>query len=392
MSRGRRIRWPRIWTSRSSSTFEQTDLDALGQVGQLVDGEDAPVDPRDQPVVQGQLVGEVAALGDLDRVDLADQVGDGGVGGGQLLAVAVGAVDPVDRGLVALLGHPDPGEARRGVVGVVVDLGAGDDGQPLVEQLDQGADEPGLGLAPLPEQDHVVPGQEGVLQLGDHRVLEAQHARDEGLAGGDAGRRRCGASPGPPGWTPTRGAELAERAGEVGGREGAVGGTGRPWPRAYAPAVVSARLPVWEDVGRPKGVSSGRMEILAPGPQPGGRGGSDVCEPAVAGRGEGGRCDHGGGCDGHPGGLGGRGAGPTCPPCARTAGGCRPVVTVAVLTAFVGYATWAAFVNKNYYVGAGGAPQPDLALLLPVPHRELRARGHRRRSRSSPGGPSRRPC
>ena len=30
----------------------------------------------------------------------------------------------------------------------------------------------------------------------------------------------------------------------------------------------------------------------------------------------------------------------------------QPVVTFAVLTAFVGYASWAAFVNKNYYVGA----------------------------------------
>lgn len=29
-----------------------------------------------------------------------------------------------------------------------------------------------------------------------------------------------------------------------------------------------------------------------------------------------------------------------------------PVITVAILTSFVGYATWAAFVNKNYYAGA----------------------------------------
>ncbi len=41
---------------------------------------------------------------------------------------------------------------------------------------------------------------------------------------------------------------------------------------------------------------------------------------------------------------------------------------------FVGYSTWAAFVNKNYYVGAAPAPQPDLAVLLAVPGRELRAR------------------
>ena len=31
----------------------------------------------------------------------------------------------------------------------------------------------------------------------------------------------------------------------------------------------------------------------------------------------------------------------------------EPVVTVAVLTAFVVYSTWAAFVGKNYYAGIG---------------------------------------
>ena len=30
----------------------------------------------------------------------------------------------------------------------------------------------------------------------------------------------------------------------------------------------------------------------------------------------------------------------------------QPVVTFVVLTSFVAYASWAAFVNKNYYVGA----------------------------------------
>ena len=90
---------------------EQADLDALGEVGQLVDGEDAAVGARHEPVVQRQLVGEVAALGDLDRVDLADEVGDRRVGGGQLLAVAIVAVHPVDRGVVAVLGDEIAGVA-----------------------------------------------------------------------------------------------------------------------------------------------------------------------------------------------------------------------------------------------------------------------------------------
>ena len=67
---------------------EQADLDALGEVGQLVDGEDAAVGAGHEAVVQRELVGEVAALGHLDRVDLADEVGDRRVGRGQLLAEA----------------------------------------------------------------------------------------------------------------------------------------------------------------------------------------------------------------------------------------------------------------------------------------------------------------
>ena len=88
---------------------EQADLDPLGEVGQLVDREDAAVGARDQPVVDRQLVGQVAALGDLDRVDLADQVGDRDVGRRQLLGVAPVARQPVDRGRVAVLGRPPRG-------------------------------------------------------------------------------------------------------------------------------------------------------------------------------------------------------------------------------------------------------------------------------------------
>ena len=67
------------------------------------------------------------------------------------------------------------------MVGVVVDLGAGDDGHPLVEQPDEGADHPGLRLTALAQQDDVVTGQDGVLQLGHDGLLEAEHAGDERL-------------------------------------------------------------------------------------------------------------------------------------------------------------------------------------------------------------------
>ncbi len=50
--------------------------------------------------------------------------------------------------------------------------------------------------------------------------------------------------------------------------------------------------------------------------------------------------------------LGGARGGPDRPTLRPDRWWVAPVVTVSVLTAFVGYATWAAFVNKDYYVGA----------------------------------------
>src|SRR5690606_25927939 len=79
------------------------------------------------------------------------------------------------------------GVPRHRVVGVVVDLAAGDDRHPLVEQPDEGADHAGLRLAALAEEDDVVPGEQGVLELGQDGVLVAEHRRDQLLPGGDAG-------------------------------------------------------------------------------------------------------------------------------------------------------------------------------------------------------------
>ena len=146
----------------------------------------AAVGARHEPVVDGELVGEVAALGDLDRVDLADEVGDRRVGRGELLAEAPLAVHPLDRRLVAPLGDEHARVLRDRRVRVVVDLAAGDDRHPLVEQLGERADHAGLRLAALAEEDHVVAGDERVLELRQHGVLVADHAVDERPALGDA--------------------------------------------------------------------------------------------------------------------------------------------------------------------------------------------------------------
>ncbi len=161
---------------------EQADLDLGRQVGQLVDAEDAPVGAGDQAEVHRQLAGEIAALGVLDHVDLADQVGDGDIRRGEFFMIAVGAADPGDRRLVAQLGHLVARVARDRGIRMVVDLGALDDRHGLVEQLDKLPQHAGLGLSAQAQKQHVVLGEKGVLDLGNDGVLVTEDIGEERLA------------------------------------------------------------------------------------------------------------------------------------------------------------------------------------------------------------------
>ena len=159
---------------------EEADLDLAGEVGQLVDREDAAVRARQQPVVHRQLVGELqAGARGLDRIEVADKVGDRDVGRRQLLDVARVAVQPADGQVVA--GLADPRAARRAERGerVVVDLAPGHDWNGVVEQADERAQDPALRLTTQAEQDEVVARQNRVDDLRDDRVVEADDSRKE---------------------------------------------------------------------------------------------------------------------------------------------------------------------------------------------------------------------
>ena len=152
------------------------------------------VGARDQAEVHRQLAGEVAPLGVLDHVDLADQVGDRHVGRGELLVVARLAADPVDRRVVALRGDQVAGVLGERGIGMVVDLRAGDDRHRVVEQVDELAEHPGLGLAAEAEEEHVVLREDRVLDLRDDGLLVAEDVGEERLARRGAWRSGCAAS------------------------------------------------------------------------------------------------------------------------------------------------------------------------------------------------------
>ncbi len=161
---------------------EHRDLDPLGEVGQLVDRDDAAVAARDQAEVDGLRVAEAAALGHLHRVDVADQVGDARCPGwraSRRTARRGAATPPAAR-------RPRVGGAARRVRAVIGSYGCSpssepvDHRRPLVEQADQGAQQPGLALAALAEQHDVVAGEQGPLELGDDGASRSRAARATG--------------------------------------------------------------------------------------------------------------------------------------------------------------------------------------------------------------------
>ncbi len=108
---------------------EEPHLDLPRQVGELVDGEDPPVGPWEEAVVDGELVGQdVPTPSRFDGIHITDHVGDGDVGGSQFFDVPVFPGDPLEGGLVPQLLHQKPSVFGDGSEGIVVHLAAGQDG------------------------------------------------------------------------------------------------------------------------------------------------------------------------------------------------------------------------------------------------------------------------
>ena len=162
---------------------EQADLDLGRQVGQLVHAEDAAIAARDQAEVHGQLAGQIASLGVLDHVDLADQIRDGDVRRGQLFVIALVAARSSRSASRRRAGRSGPGHnGSSGAKRIVVDFAAGDDRNRVVEQMDELPEHARLGLAAQAEEEHVVLGQDGVLHLRQDGFLVAEDAVEDRLA------------------------------------------------------------------------------------------------------------------------------------------------------------------------------------------------------------------
>ena len=168
---------------------EHADLHQLVQFRQFVHREDAAVHAGNQPEVQGVFGRHAHPASQLGRVDLANDVGELRAGR-QTLGVTIFAPPPADGHLLgrSVLDQlaTDAGDRPQRVV-VQRGLGDVDERNRLVKKTDQLPHQPALGLALLAEKQHVVPGQQGDVDLGDDRVVEADNAGKQFVAGGKHG-------------------------------------------------------------------------------------------------------------------------------------------------------------------------------------------------------------
>jgi hypothetical protein len=162
---------------------EQSNLNFAGQIGQFIDGEDPAIGARKQAVMHGQLVRKIlAAAGCLDGIDIADHVGNGDVGRGQLFDVALVATEPRDGRFVSLGGNQIAAALANRVVRIIANLAAGYVRQALVEQGGEHPNDARLGLPAQPQQNEIVAGQNRVDNLRDHRVVVTHDAWKKLLA------------------------------------------------------------------------------------------------------------------------------------------------------------------------------------------------------------------
>ena len=109
------------------------------------------------------------AGGGLDGVNVSNQVGDCDVRGGELFAVALLTADPLDGSLIPFCRDGLPALSAHRVERIIVHLRPRDNGDLLIQQPHEAAQDPRLGLAAQSEQDEVMMGQEGVHKPRDHR-------------------------------------------------------------------------------------------------------------------------------------------------------------------------------------------------------------------------------
>src|SRR5215217_3376637 len=115
-------------------------------------------------------------------IDVADDIGNGDIGGCEFFYKTCVTTDPIERGHLTILRQRLPPISGDRAQWVVVHFGTGDDWYALIEQISQQANDAALCLPAKAKQNDVMPRQNGVNQLRNNGVLVAHDAGKQLLA------------------------------------------------------------------------------------------------------------------------------------------------------------------------------------------------------------------
>ena len=122
------------------------------------------------------------AFGGLDRIDVADNIGNRHIGSCQLFDKARIAIDPGDRrGILMQLNRLPAVRADR-MIRIIVDFRTGNDRNLIVEKICKLANDAALCLATQAQQNQIVPREDRIDELRNNRLVIANNAGKQFLA------------------------------------------------------------------------------------------------------------------------------------------------------------------------------------------------------------------
>src|SRR5690348_8321183 len=107
----------------------------------------------------------------FDGVDVADQICDGDVGGGEFFNVALFWREVCDGCGLAALGNQFAATAADRHVRTVMNFAAGDIRHQRIEQRSESAKDAAFGLTAKTEKNEIMPRQNGVYDLRDDGIV-----------------------------------------------------------------------------------------------------------------------------------------------------------------------------------------------------------------------------
>ncbi len=157
---------------------EQTHLNLAGEIGQLIDGKNASIGARQQPVVHRQFAAEfMPAACSFNGIDIADQIRNRDIGSRQLFYVPILGSEISDGRAVAVLGDFLMAAAADRRIRVVMDLAAGDVWHLRVKQRCKGAKDPAFCLSTQAQQNEIVARENSVDDLRYDSVFIPHNSR-----------------------------------------------------------------------------------------------------------------------------------------------------------------------------------------------------------------------